>query len=780
MKRHTLIEPLEDRIAPATILNPYTVTFQDADGDTAIVKISKPLFKNAVAAGNILNFTTSDGSTETFGGNGVQESLSQINLLGNRAAQDINISVKVIPQVGVGSGQVDVGSIDAANFSIPFQVSQNIDLGSINIQGNLGFITAGDNFSTPAIKSLTVLSMDLASQSDVLGPIVNLNVKGNFNANLDVIGYQYGTIGKLFIGGALAGDSAGDSGSGVIQFTGHIGSATIGSIAGSTAAPSLTSSSSLNEDTGELLGSSANTSHIGSLHVLGSITGGAGLDSGRVFAEISIRKVTVDGSVIGGSGQDSGEIAAPLGTVAIAGGVVGGSGQSSGSILGQSLTNGGSTPVSERIGRVTIGGDVTGGSGMNSGNVAGLLGTVTVTGNLSGGSGIESGAILSQKVETFQIFGSPTTVTIPEAMGAVIIGGNVVGGSAGTAAFAGSGSAAATPAVPGDSGVIEGLSATSIHIFGSLTGGTPGTALNANGTLTQTADTSGAILVNSIPSLLIGGNVTGGMGNNSGEIIATGALGNAIIKGNLTGNQMIDSAAAVVNSGYIQAGEITSLDIKGSVTAGLNSGGEIANSGAIRSSQNIVSLTIGGDVTGTKSNPVVISAQQGVPHPKSLLPDLALGTVTIGGNATWLDLLAGYGPTVSTTSGGVTNPAGAPLGTPVDGSAQIDLVKVIGNLAASNIVAGAEPGSNGQFGTAGDTAIATKIVFGVQSQIASVIVEGTVTGDSTMGDSFGIVSEVLGSVTVMGGANLATGLTAGTPKAVDGTNLFLLEVPNPT
>ena len=436
MKHHTLIEPLEDRIAPATILNPYTVTFQETNGDTAIVKISKPLFKSATAAGNILNFTTSDGSVETFGGNSVGESLSQINLLGNRAAQDMNISVKVIHEVGFGNPEVDVGSILAANFTVPFQVSENIDLGSIYIQGNLGYIWAGDNFSTPAIKSLTVQSMALAvnslgqaNQSDVLGPILNLDVKGNFNANLDVIGYQYGTINKLVIGGALAGDAAGDPGSGVIQFTGHIGSATIGSIAGSTAAPSLTSSSNLNVDTGELVGSPANSSQIGSLHVLGSITGGAGQDSGRVFAEISIRKVTVGGSVIGGAGQDAGEIAGPLGTVAIAGGVTGGSGQSSGVILGQSLIGGGTTPVSERIGRVTIGGDLAGGSGLNSGNVAGLLGAVTVKGSLTGGAGIGSGAILSQRVETFQIFGSPATVTIPEAMGAVVIGGNVVGRS---------------------------------------------------------------------------------------------------------------------------------------------------------------------------------------------------------------------------------------------------------------------------------------------------------------------------------------------------------------
>src|SRR5438309_525212 len=37
------IEPLEARIAPATLLNPTTVTYQDADGDDVTVKFSKPV-----------------------------------------------------------------------------------------------------------------------------------------------------------------------------------------------------------------------------------------------------------------------------------------------------------------------------------------------------------------------------------------------------------------------------------------------------------------------------------------------------------------------------------------------------------------------------------------------------------------------------------------------------------------------------------------------------------------------------------------------------------------
>lgn len=804
MNHLTHIEPLEIRIAPATILNPYTVTFQDVNGDTAIVKISNPLFKNATAAGNILLFTDSNGNSihETFTGNGTAENLAEINLLGVAAAQGMNISVKVIPTVGVGVGQVNVGEIAAANFSVPFQVSQEVPLGSIYIQGNLGEINAGSGLSTiPAIQSLSVLSMTNGSpgvQSNVLGTIGNLSVQGNFNANLNVIGYQFGSIGKLNIGGSLAADSAGDTGSGVIQFTGHVGSATIGNITGGSVAATSTSTSTLNEGTGELFGQTSNPSYIGSLNVLGSITGGSGSDSGRVFAESSIGKVTVGGSVTGGAGQDSGEIAGPLGTVNVAGGLTGGSGISSGTILGQTI-NTAKAAVSVAIGSVTIGGDVT-------------------------------------------------------------------GGTAGVAAFAGTTTVAATAAVPGNSGIISAYTAKSISIAGSLIGGTAGTSVDSNGTLNQTANTSGAVLVDSVGSLTIGkniiggsgpnsgiitgqstfssmtygnivvnggvtggtgatsgsilvngllggtitnlhigtnltgipetqtsgtpisgtqsgevyassnlgtlyigGNVTGGNADNTGEIFAGGNLTNGLIKGNLTGGI---TTTTVVGSGYIQAGHIGTLEIDGNVTSGTNSKGEIANSGAIRSSGDISSLTIKGEVTGTPDNPVYISATQGPSASARLKTDVAIQSVTIDQAVTYLDLLAGYSPTVSKT----TDPAGAPLGTPTDGSAQIGTVTFGSTLSASNLVAGAEPDSSGHFGTTGNTAIATKTVANVQSSIASIIVAGQATGDSTPADSFGFVAEKLETVMVNGVTILTSGLQPGIPVAVNGTNLFLLEV----
>jgi hypothetical protein len=801
MKHFTLIEPLEDRIAPATILNPYTVTYQDLNtaangsqviGETVVVKISHPLFTSPAAAAKILLFTDINGSSikESFTGNGTGEFLNAIDLLGRHDAQDMNISVKVIQQQGVGNGQVNVGDIAAANFSVADQVSQNIDLGSIYIQGNLGEITAGDNLSTPAIKSLKVLSMDTGSsggsqvESQILGPIVNMDVSGNFNTLMNIIGYRFGSIGKLTIGGALAGDSAGDSGTGVIQFTGQITSATIGNITG-TAGTS----------TGELVGVSANPSRIGSLHVLGSITGGSGQDSGRVFAEASIGKLTVGGSIVGGAGQDSGEVAGPLKTVNISGGLTGGSGISSGTILSEAFTS--------------------------------------------------------------------TGAAVSLAMGTLTIGGDVTGGTAGVAAASSTASA-----TPGDSGIISAASARSIHIGGSLIGGTAGTHVNSSGTQDQTADTSGAILVNSVESLtiggsitggtgpnsgiitgqgglttmkygtivvngdvaggagaisgailingllggtisnlniagsvtgssgtqsgevfaktslgtlIIGGNVTGGTADNTGEIFSGGNLTNATIKGNLTGNSSINSATAVVASGYIQAGHVGTMEIIGNVTAGSNSGGEIANSGAIRSAGDISSLTIDGTVTGTSKNPVIISAAQGAGTTAKSKTDLAINSLTIVKAVDYLDVLAGYSPTVSNTAN--TDPAGAPLGTPVDGSAQINNITFESTLSASNVVAGAEPDSNGHFGTTGNKAIPISLAAStVKSSIATIIVSGQATGDSTSTDSFGFVAESLPNVSVNGSSNLAgDNLKSGVPVVVpNSTNLFMLEVPAPS
>jgi hypothetical protein len=208
------------------------------------------------------------------------------------------------------------------------------------------------------------------------------------------------------------------------------------------------------------------------------------------------------------------------------------------------------------------------------------------------------------------------------------------------------------------------------------------------------------------------------------------------------------------------------------VTSGTNSGGAIANSGAIRSSTDILSLTIGGTVTGTAASPVVISAQQGPGMAAHLTSDVAIQSVTIDQAVSYLDLLAGYSPVVSTSG----SAAGAPLGTPADGAAQIGNLFFGSTLSASNLVAGAQPDGTGRFGTTGDTAFAPRSgAASLESSIAQIIVTGAATGDTHMTDSFGFVADKLMNVDV-DGTPILTELHAGTPEAVNGTNLFLLEV----
>ena len=164
---------------------------------------------------------------------------------------------------------------------------------------------------------------------------------------------------------------------------------------------------------------------------------------------------------------------------------------------------------------------------------------------------------------------------------------------------------------------------------------------------------------------------------------------------------------------------------------------------------------------------------------------MALGSVTIKGNATYLDVLAGYGPDTSTTTGtgnsAVTNPVGAPLGTPLDGTAQIGTVSVGGNLSASNIVAGVAPNPGGYFGAAGDSAIhGADNKTGLHSSIAKIIVGGTATGDGTNSGSFGFVAQQVVSILVnqvdLGKTLLQPGPENDlVPKQISG-NLFALEV----
>src|SRR5262245_13715104 len=76
-KHHVVphVEELQARLAPATLVNAMTVTYQDVDGDTVTVKISKPLF-NAATINAVLDFDI--GSVNNS--NALKQQLRMVNL----------------------------------------------------------------------------------------------------------------------------------------------------------------------------------------------------------------------------------------------------------------------------------------------------------------------------------------------------------------------------------------------------------------------------------------------------------------------------------------------------------------------------------------------------------------------------------------------------------------------------------------------------------------------------------------------------------------------------
>ena len=85
--------------------------------------------------------------------------------------------------------------------------------------------------------------------------------------------------------------------------------------------------------------------------------------------------------------------------------------------------------------------------------------------------------------------------------------------------------------------------------------------------------------------------------------------------------------------------------------------------------------------------PAIISAVGQANHAAGATTDVALGSVTVKGNATYGDILAGY--STDTDNGTM------PLGTGVSADAQIGTVTIGGNLTATNIIAGVGAGTDG-------------------------------------------------------------------------------------
>lgn len=386
------LEPLESRRLLATLISSQIVRFQDLDGDTVLVSLSRPVL-TAENVDSVFRFTTGGVS----GDDSTRQGLLDIRLSEVLSgARGVNLRALVSARAAGGSsdGVATVGQISA----------EGIDLGIVRIDGSLGRIRSGDaNLLTPGLRSLSTISLGTgtvpvgADYRSVIQGRVDAIRSVDLRGSIDVQGGAAGQIGSLELAGSIVGGA--EDGSGRVTASGPIGTVSIDSLLGGAGDRSGRIEASRFLDIrirsarrgvlggeGDESGSIAATGPIGTIAITGYVVGGSGPDSGTVSAA-SINRfsaVSIDGG--GATGGDRAGAVVARGTINFAkAAVIGGAGASSGVLS------------AARLPRVE-GGMVQGGAGMNSGAIAtsGSIGRATITTAIRGGSGSGSGVVRAE------------------------------------------------------------------------------------------------------------------------------------------------------------------------------------------------------------------------------------------------------------------------------------------------------------------------------------------------------------------------------------------------
>jgi hypothetical protein len=709
------IEPLESRIAPATVVSPTEVTFLDKSGYLATVTISKPLF----TAANVNKVFTFDTGAVN-GDNTVQQQLELLNIMKlGPGASTIDITISA------ATGAVDVGYINAGG----------IDLGTVNIGGDLGRIHAGlAGKGHPAIASLTVNSLGADGistqapggnlQTLISGPIPVITINGDLDqASIGVGGGSLGVIGSLTITGSINGGATAYSGS--IRTQGGFDTVQI--------------DGSINGSGGLSSGVIGTSGQIHSIAVDGSVIGGSGVFSGAILATGTIAYAQIDGSITGGGGTNSGQVGTAniLQTIVVEGSVNGGGGTLSGVVL-----------AGRAINSATITDSLIGGNGTNSGEIGsgGNIGVVTI-----GAYGLPSPVIAGvnphftgyQGIES----GNGTNSGIIHAggnIGSVTIGGYIDGSYTileesgirpaahplvnGNGSFYGNGDGAGVISAGGgitsvnvtesvdDGGIVSGGSIGTVTIVGSMT---DGSGIHAHGGI-------GAVMVNasgvSNSLLRAGGHpqpgfTPSGTGvgiENSAVLADNGAIGQILAGG--------DGSSAIADSIIGAGGNIGLLQ-----AVVINGGSGIFNTEVYAGSLGVLTASTDGyaaidnstftithgissvaayNTSGTSGYAIIYSTFQA---------GAAIGSITAN----------------SYTSGAAINSSG------FDAGGNIGSISTIGGIDSSTFVAGINLGSAFNYSTTGTftNTDAANIGFGGStSSVSASIGNITVTeGDSANG-----------------------------------------------
>ena len=546
-------------------------------GDVASVQIGNSIVGGdgalsgaILAKGSIANARATflvGGSGEQSGAIGAEGFVGKVNLLGI--------------QGGEGRESGAVGS--------------KTGLGKVVVRGDVG---GGSGDSSGAILSAGFIDRVIIRSSD---PAIGLI--GGTGRDSGVVG-AVGPIGSVLLQGSLIGGVGLRSGAigseqflGSIHITGSIrGGGDFGKGGPVFGAGIAEGGLPLG---GDFSGRVVSGGAIGEVLVDGSVVGGAGLESGAIGSFGGIGKIAIRGDLVGGNIQErAGSILSggDLGRVEI--GVR--DAESGGSIIGGNAPDTGAIVCLGDLGVVIVERNMVGSFGANSGSISGensvsgdpggTIRRVVVRGIVQGGFGQNSGTIQS----TSDI----TTIAIGRDDGE---GGDVLLGGDGN--FSGS--------------VISGSKIGKITINGGVVGGA--------GRLSGVIETDGDGTDGDMNTVIINGTLRGGEGQNSGLVFSSGAI-NSISVGALQGgpgklsgsiSSELGIESVVINgnvdggagdfSGQIVGGNIKSVSIAGSIR-----GGDGLESGAVIATvRDLATVNIGGSlISGLGVRSGLIAAQR--------------------------------------------------------------------------------------------------------------------------------------------------------------------------
>ncbi|MGB8167133.1 MAG: Calx-beta domain-containing protein [Chthoniobacteraceae bacterium] len=751
-----------------------TATFIDVDGDLVTVKTTKGAF------------TDTDFVFGSVGGNRLQ--LQKLTLDADFTGAGITITAK--PSASGGNGFVNVGYLDAVG----------VDLGTVSIAGDLGRLvagTVGGDLKVPALKSLAVQSLGLLGTSTqaaggslgvfIDGALPTLTIAGDLRDEVITVMGPDGNLGTATIGGSISGSAAtgfsvggnigvlkigGDvrttGGAVEIASSGVIGSLTIGgSVAGALTNPIVITPLGTNAAAKGPVDVVLKSLAIGhSAEFLLVRAGGAGAQN----ADASIGVITVGGdwlssSVVAGvnlvdgfAGNSDDVKATSIRDVPTLRSTIG-SFTVKGQALGTtSLTTDMYGVVAERIGTAKVGGrtfaftngaapeaffaaPTLGGQGAENPQfdfTIRELGSTTPAGMVAGGVAFQLG---DGKTVTFTDVDGDL-VTVKRSAGTFVAGDFNI-----TPAASGGGqltkltispapgdavvnvTITAKPGPDGGNGFVNlgeidasGAALGTVSIVGDIGEFTGGKSLaGKTGTASFTTHSIGALGTGASPNP-VGSDFAGGLGK---LVVGTD------IRGAILGTQAKIGSVAV-------GGDFIRVGTNGALSAGhgigtVKIGGTLLGARITSTGGSLGDVIIGGDLLGDGVGPAVIEGYGTDANPPAKGPDLAIKSLTVKGSVKNARIEAGTGIHTG------------------NADASIGAISIGHGWLASSVLAGVKAG-DAFIGTADDTKTTAvdslRDVTANFSTIASITIKGQALGSTVVGDSFGIVAEVIGKAQI--------------------------------